>query len=42
MLAYDFDLRGYRRSLLLSMLGCMDGQGVIAQNGTISPIQTVC
>uniref|UniRef100_A0A671T980 Somatolactin-like n=1 Tax=Sinocyclocheilus anshuiensis TaxID=1608454 RepID=A0A671T980_9TELE len=28
-------------SLLSSMLGCMDAQGVLAQNGTIPPIQTV-
>ncbi len=29
-------------SLLLSMLGCMDAQGVLVQNITIPPIQTVC
>ncbi len=29
-------------SLLLSKLGCMDAQGVIAQNRTILPIQTIC
>lgn len=28
-------------SLLLPMPGCMDVQGVVAQNGTIPPIQTV-
>ncbi len=29
-------------SLLLFMVGCMDAQGVLVQNRTIPPIQTVC
>ncbi len=41
-MAYGFVLGLLLLSLLLSMLGCMDAQGVLSQNRTILPIQSVC